>query len=86
MSPTSSACLLQRVTLALGLFAGLLATVAAELSVYVLQVYVMDMSYALSPWMWPVGVIAGMMLIAVLGVYSCRRVVSTPPLAVLRDL
>jgi putative ABC transport system permease protein len=71
---------------ALGLFAGLLATVAAELSVYVLQVYVMDIAYAPSPWVWPLGAAVGTVLIAVLGVYSCRKVVSTPPLAVLRDL
>ena len=31
----------------------ILATVAAELSVYVLQVYVMEMSYSPSPWVWP---------------------------------
>jgi putative ABC transport system permease protein len=71
---------------ALGLFAGLLATVAAEISVFVLQVYVMDMSYAPSPWVWPLGLVSGMGLIAALGVYSCRRVVSSPPLAVLREL
>ena len=71
---------------ALGLFAGLLATVAAEISVFVLQVYVMDMSYAPSPWVWPLGLLTGMGLIAALGVYSCRRVVSSPPLAVLREL
>jgi len=71
---------------ALGLFAGLLATVAAEISVYVLQEYVMDMSYSPSPWVWPLGVVSGMVLISSLGVYSCRRVVSSPPLALLRDL
>lgn len=71
---------------ALGLFAGLLATVAAESSVYVLQVWVMEMSYVPSPWLWPIGVALGVVLIAGLGVYSCRKVVSSPPLAVLREL
>ncbi len=70
----------------LGLFAGLLATVAAELSVYMLQSWVMDMSYSLSPWVWPVGIGSGMVLIGSLGVYSCRKVVSSPPLALLREL
>jgi putative ABC transport system permease protein len=70
----------------LGLFAGLLATVAAELSVYMLQSWVMDMSYSPSPWVWPVGVGSGMILIGSLGVYSCRKVVSSPPLALLREL
>jgi len=70
----------------LGLFAGLLATVAAEMSVYMLQSWVMDMSYSLSPWVWPVGIGSGMILIGSLGVYSCRKVVSSPPLALLREL
>ena len=71
---------------ALGLFAGFLATVAAEFSVYILQVRVMEMAYAPSPWVWPLGLLAGMVLIGGLGVYSCRRVVSSPPLALLREL
>ena len=70
----------------LGLFAGLLATVAAELSVYMLQEWVMDMRYAPSPWVWPLGIGAGMLLIGGLGVFSCRRVVSSPPVALLREL
>ena len=71
---------------ALGLFAGLLATVAAELSVFILETQVMEMSYRPSPWIWPVGLLSGMLLIGLLGVYSCRRVVDTPPVAVLREL
>jgi len=70
----------------LGLFAGLLATVAAELSVYMLQSWVMDMSYSPSPWVWPVGIGSGMVLIGGLGVFSCRKVVSSPPVALLREL
>ncbi|MFV0275789.1 MAG: ABC transporter permease, partial [Parahaliea sp.] len=68
----------------LGLFAGLLAMVAAEFSVYLLQAWVLDMQYAPSPWLWPAGIMAGTVLIGTLGVYSCRGVVSSPPLAVLR--
>lgn len=71
---------------ALGLFAGVLATGASELSVYILQTQVMDMTYRPTPWIWPVGILAGALLIGGLGVYSCRKVVSTPPLAVLRDV
>ena len=71
---------------ALGLFAGLLATAGAELSVYFLQEWVMDMRYAPSPWIWPLGIGAGMALIGSLGVFSCRKVVSSPPVALLRDL
>ena len=65
---------------------GVLATVAAELSVAILQYWVMDMRYAPSPWLWPRGAGLGVILISVLGVWSCRRVVSHPPVAVLREL
>ena len=71
---------------ALGLFAGRLATVAAEVSVYILQVRVMEMGYSPTPGVWVLGVISGMVLVAALGVYSCRSVVSSPPLALLREL
>ena len=71
---------------ALGLFAGLLATVAAELSVAILQIFVLEMDYAPSPWLWPLGLTVGTVLIAGLGVYSCRKVVSSPPVALLREL
>ena len=71
---------------ALGLFAGVLATVAAELSVAILQIWVLDMKYAPSPWLWPLGLSVGMLLIAGLGVFSCRKVVSSPPVALLREL
>lgn len=71
---------------AMGLFAGLLATLAAELSVFVLQTQVMDMHYAPSPWIWPLGIGAGVVLIAGLGVFACRAVVSSPPVTVLRDI
>jgi putative ABC transport system permease protein len=71
---------------AMGLFAGVLAVLAAELTVYLLQVYVIDMAYQATPWLWPLGVLAAVVLITVLGVLACRKVVSTPPLRVLREL
>jgi len=54
--------------------------------VYFLQTMAMDMTYAPSPWIWPVGVLSGTVIIGALGVYSCRKVVSTPPVTVLREL
>ncbi len=70
----------------LGLFAGLLATIAAEISVAILQTFVLDMSYSPTPAVWPLGVAVGVIMIGGLGVFSCRKVVSSPPLAVLREL
>jgi len=71
---------------ALGLFAGILATFAAEVSVYILQTRVLEMTYSITPQVWPIGIFAGMLLIGGLGVFSCRRVVSSPPVALLREL
>jgi putative ABC transport system permease protein len=70
----------------LGLFAGFLATVAAEVSVYILQSQVMDMNYTPTPWIWPLGMISGALIIGGLGVLNCRKVISTPPVTVLREL
>jgi putative ABC transport system permease protein len=71
---------------AMGFFAGLLATVAAEVSVAMLQTFVLDMSYAPSPVIWPLGIGVGVVMIAGLGIFNCRKVVTSPPLAVLREL
>lgn len=71
---------------ALGLFAGVLATMAAELSVYMLQTQAMEMVYSPSPWVWPVGLLSGAVVIGFLGVFSCRKVVATAPVSVLREL
>lgn len=70
----------------LGFFAGLLATIAAEISVAILQTTVLDMTYSPSPAIWPLGIAVGVIMIGGLGVFSCRKVVSSPPLAVLREL
>ncbi|MEE4661665.1 MAG: FtsX-like permease family protein [Halieaceae bacterium] len=71
---------------ALGLFAGLLATVSAEVAVYVLQTRALDMEYSLHPEIWLLGPLAAVLLIGALGVWNCRRVVYSPPLLVLREL
>jgi putative ABC transport system permease protein len=71
---------------ALGLFAGLLATVAAEIAVFVLQTRALEMQYSMHPEIWLLGPAAAVLLIGALGVWNCRRVVSSPPLLVLREL
>lgn len=70
----------------LGLLAGILATLGAELSVYFLQTLVLDMSYATHPWLWLAGPLAGVFIIGGLGVWGCRKTVSTAPMMVLREL
>ena len=71
---------------ALGLSAGLLATIGAEFSVWILQTQVLDMRHTAHPLLWLLGPLTGVALIGSLGVWNCRKVVSSPPLAVLREL
>ena len=70
----------------LGLLAGILATMGAELSVYFLQTLVLDMNYAPHPWLWLLGPLAGVLIIGGLGVWGCRKTISTAPILVLREL
>ena len=70
----------------LGVFAGLLAVVGAEGAAWALQTQALDLSYQPSPMLWPLGIIAGAVLIGGLGVWSCRRAVRVPPLVVLREI
>ncbi len=69
----------------LGLCAGLLAVIGAELAAYVLQTEVLDLRYQASPRLWPVGLLMSALAIGTLGVWRCRKVTTVPPLQVLRD-
>ena len=71
---------------ALGFFAGLLATVAAEIAVAILQTQALDMDYSANPALWGLGPLVAVILIGALGVWNTRKVVSSPPLLVLREL
>ena len=70
---------------ALGLFAGILAAVGAEVTVWMLQTQVFELAGTVHPWLWLAGPVAGMCLIGILGTLSTRRVVDTPPAIVLRQ-
>jgi len=70
----------------LGLCAGVLGVAAAELAAWLLQTQVLDMGYRLHPQLWPLGPLMGVVLIGGVGTWSCRRVVTAPPLQVLREL
>jgi putative ABC transport system permease protein len=70
----------------IGLLAGVIATIGAEVSVYYLQVEVFQQEFVPHYWVWFAGPVAGTLIIAGLGVGATRRVVNTSPLAVLRHL
>ena len=70
----------------LGLMAGLLASIGAEAAVAILQRFMFDLPFALHPWLWVAGPLAGGVLVGALGVGYSRKAVVQPPLEVLRDL
>lgn len=69
----------------LGACAGLLAVVGAEIAAWALQTLALDLVYQPTVWLWPLGLLTGMVIIGGLGTFSCRRAVTVPPLVVLRD-
>ena len=70
----------------LGAFAGLLAALGAELTVYGLEREIFDLDYSPSPWLWALGPILGAGLISVIGMLATRRVLDQSPVSVLRAL
>lgn len=71
---------------ALGFFAGIVAVIGAEATVYVLQTQIFETGYEIHPWVWLLGPVLGAALIALIGILGTRRLIDTPPMMVLRDL
>ncbi|MEM1232009.1 MAG: FtsX-like permease family protein [Pseudomonadota bacterium] len=71
---------------ALGLLAGLVAAIGAELAVAVLNDQVFGLPATLHGWLWVGGPLLGALLIMGIGVVSTRELVRTPPMLVLRSL
>lgn len=67
----------------LGLIAGLVATTAAQAVAWLLAVQVFELPFAPSATLWATGLFSGVLLVTGLGYFSMRRVLSTPPRAVL---
>lgn len=70
----------------LGLFAGLLAVLGSEVLLMGLQRWVLDVPIRPHWEIWTVGILVGVLTIGILGVISCRRVVTAPPGTVLREI
>ncbi len=70
---------------ALGLLAGLLAAVGAELSVWLLQTQVLGMRHTAHPWLWLAGPLIGATAVGVIGVLTTRRLVRVPPMLTLKE-
>ena len=70
----------------LGLFAGVLATVGAEVTVFALETQVFELEYQLNPSLWLLGPAVGVVLIGSIGTLATRKVVKISPTIVLREL
>ncbi len=70
---------------AIGIVAGLLATIAAELAFALLQRYMLEIELRWHPWLWLLGPLAGTALVTAFGLLSSWRVVRVSPLSLLRD-
>jgi len=70
----------------IGIIAGIIATVGAELSLLYLQEQVFEQDFSIHTWVWLVGPVGGLLLIAVLGIMATKKVVSISPLNVLRHM
>jgi putative ABC transport system permease protein len=71
---------------ALGFFAGILATVGSEITVFMLETEIFELDYEMNPELWVLGPVVGIVLIGAVGTFATRRVVDTPPASVLREL
>lgn len=70
----------------LGALAGVLAVFGAEVLLLGLQYWVLDTPLQAHPIIWAIGPVLGGFLVAMLGVWASRRVVTAPPMLVLREL
>jgi putative ABC transport system permease protein len=70
----------------LGLFSGIVAVVGAEVTVALLQRQVFQLGMTVHPTLWLIGPAVGAALILAVGMLSTRKLVSTPPMLVLRGL
>lgn len=70
----------------LGAFSGLVAVVGAEVTVALLQSQIFELPANAHPWLWLLGPVAGAGLILAVGLAGTRRLVSSPPMLVLRGM
>ncbi|CAA0108627.1 Uncharacterised protein [BD1-7 clade bacterium] len=70
----------------LGFIAGVVATIMSELILVVLQAFVFKLDFALHPEIWWIAPVMGIVMVGAGGYLSARRVVSTTPMELLREV
>lgn len=70
----------------LGLFSGIMAAAGAEILLLSIQYWVLDIPLRAHWGIWVWGTLGSAWLVGTLGVIACRKVVSTPPGLMLREL
>jgi len=68
----------------IGALAGLLAAVGASAIGYVLAEKVLNLPYAINPWVWLAGLLVGSAGVTVAGLLGTAKVLRTPPMQVFR--
>jgi putative ABC transport system permease protein len=69
---------------AIGALSGLLAAIGASALGYVLATRVLNVPYAIDPWVWLAGLAGGVAGVLVAGLIGTRRVLRTPPMEIFR--
>ncbi len=72
--------------LLLGLITGILSAIAASIIELILAEYVFKIHIAVNPLIWIIAPTACCLIIVSTGMYGTRKVLSTPPMAVLRKI
>jgi putative ABC transport system permease protein len=70
----------------LGAFAGTLAALGAEVTVFALDKQVFELPARLHPWVWLAGPALGAAVVSGVGLFGTRALVGSPPMLVLREL
>ena len=71
---------------ALGLFSGVIAAAGAEACLYGLQTFLFQAQASWHPLLWGLGPLIGVTIISAIGLFASRKVLSVPPMHLLRDV
>lgn len=70
----------------LGIFAGLIAVLAAEVSLFGLQVFLFELNASFHPVLWVLGPVLGFVIVTSIGLFAGRTVLKVAPMRMLQAL